>query len=173
MCAGGLGIAASTVNSPSPLPGCDTRSTISSPVSTAGATRSRTWPSAVSIATSSEGLNGLDLWQETENGKISEPRMQYGWNTDKKAGQLPQLITIVILVFISINLISCEPAYPFFGFRSVFHRWLKELLLRYFQGRVFDRWRRNKTERDRSRIQRASSQSSEFQGGGGLTLLAP
>ena len=96
MCAGGLGIAASTVNSPSPLPGCDTRSTISSPVSTAGATRSRTWPSAVSIATSSEGLNGLDLWQETENGKISEPRMQYGWNTDKKAGQLPQLITIVI-----------------------------------------------------------------------------
>ena len=27
---------------------------------------------------------------------------------------------------------------------SVFHPWLKDLLLRYFQGRVFDRWRRNK-----------------------------
>src|SRR5271165_3383885 len=29
---------------------------------------------------------------------------------------------------------------------SVFHPWLKDLLLRYFQGRVFDRWRRNKPE---------------------------
>ena len=27
---------------------------------------------------------------------------------------------------------------------SVFHPSLKDLLLRYFQGRVFDRWRRNK-----------------------------
>ena len=29
---------------------------------------------------------------------------------------------------------------------SVFHPWLEDLLLRYFQGRVFDRWRRNKPE---------------------------
>lgn len=39
-----------------------------------------------------------------------------------------------------------DPDYHFFGFRSVFHPWLKDLLLRYFQGRVFDRWRRNKPE---------------------------
>src|SRR5208337_1918347 len=29
--------------------------------------------------------------------KISQPRMKHGWNTDKKAGQLPQLINLVIL----------------------------------------------------------------------------
>jgi hypothetical protein len=29
---------------------------------------------------------------------------------------------------------------------SVFHPWLKDLLLRYFQRRVFNRWRRNKPE---------------------------
>ena len=29
---------------------------------------------------------------------------------------------------------------------SVFHPWLKDLLLHCFQGRVFDRWRRSKTE---------------------------
>src|SRR5271166_1341674 len=28
--------------------------------------------------------------------KISQPRMKHGWNTDKKVGQLPQPITLVI-----------------------------------------------------------------------------
>ena len=40
----------------------------------------------------------------------------------------------------------CGPAHDFFGFRSVFHPWLKDLLVRYFQGRVFDRRRRNKPQ---------------------------
>ncbi len=40
----------------------------------------------------------------------------------------------------------CGSAYHFFGFRSVFHPWLEDLLLRYFQGGVFARWRRNKPE---------------------------
>ena len=33
-----------------------------------------------------------------------------------------------------------------FGLRSVFHPWLKNLLLYCFQGREIDQWRRNKTE---------------------------
>jgi hypothetical protein len=44
----------------------------------------------------------------------------------------------------------CGPPYHFcwipIRVSSVFHPWLKDLLLRYFQGRVFDRWRRNKPE---------------------------
>ena len=45
-----------------------------------------------------------------------------------------------------MHVIPCGPANHFFEFRSVFHPWLKDLLLHCFQGRVFDRWRRNKTE---------------------------
>jgi hypothetical protein len=37
------------------------------------------------------------LRKATEKKRISQPRMKHGWNTDKKQGQLPQLINLVIL----------------------------------------------------------------------------
>jgi hypothetical protein len=48
---------------------------------------------------------------------------------------------------IFLHVVLCGPAYRFFGFRSVFHPWLKDLLFYCFKEREFDRWQRNQTGR--------------------------
>ncbi len=37
------------------------------------------------------------LRKAIEKKRISQPRMKHGWNTDKKEGQLPQPINLVII----------------------------------------------------------------------------
>jgi hypothetical protein len=63
--------------------------------------------------------------------KISQPRMKHGWNTDKKEGSLPQLIQKVMFsesLYLCMCF-PCRPAYQLIEFQSVFHPWLKDVLL--------------------------------------------
>ena len=82
--------------------------------------------------------------------KVSQPRMKN--NTDKKVGRLPQpnksSYHAGILMFPHVLPPRARLSLLWIPIRvpSVFHPWLEDLLLRYFQERVFDRWRRNKPE---------------------------